>query len=60
MTTSATSNDEEVEDILLKAEIILCMHPTKERRRYNEMLSVIGWGYTQNDHCERLDFSDFP
>ena len=33
------------------AEIILCMHPANERRRYNVTLSLIGWVHPQNDPC---------
>ena len=32
-------------------EIILCMRPANERRRYIVMSSAIGWMHTQNDAC---------
>ena len=33
------------------AGIILCMRPANERWSYNVMLSLIGWGHSQNDPC---------
>ena len=33
------------------AEIIFCMRPANERRRYNVTSSPIGWAHTENDPC---------
>ena len=33
----------------VNSEIILWMHPTNERRRYNATSSLIDWAHTQND-----------
>ena len=35
------------------AEIIWCMRPANERRRYIVTSSIIGWVHTQNDPCSR-------
>ena len=33
------------------SEIILCLRPANERRRYNVTSPLIGWAHTQNDPC---------
>ena len=35
-------------------EIILCMLPADERRRYIVTSSLIGWAHTQNDACVNI------
>ena len=39
-------------------EIILCMHPANERRRYIVTSSLIGWAHTQHYPCRDIHNKD--
>ena len=39
---------------IMKAGIILCLHPANERRRYIVTSSLFGWAHTQNDESDVL------